>query len=102
MGKACFRMVCALLIFVCALFSAACAQELMLPESLTAIGEEVFMGSTVLESAVLPEGLKRIESKAFADCTGLSGVITLPSTVTSLDETAFSGCDVTVVINTAE
>ena len=48
-----------------------------------------------------PNGLATISAHAFAD-TGLTGLITLPSTVTSVDDTAFSGCDVTIEITPAE
>lgn len=65
--KKLWRKIASLLMFVCALTACACAQELVLPPALTSIGEEAFMRSAAFETAVLPEGLKRIESKAFAE-----------------------------------
>ena len=36
------------------------------------IEEEAFYGDTSLEEVVLPEGIERIESRAFANCSMLA------------------------------
>ena len=43
------------------------------------------------ESVYLPDGLKEIESNAFADCENLL-VIRIPASVESIAEYAFPGC----------
>ena len=48
--------------------AAASAEDVLtLPSSLKVIREEAFNGDTSISKVVLPEGIKRIESKAFAD-----------------------------------
>lgn len=92
MMKRIWRLMSALVLFVCALFTCAFAQELALPAALGVISEEAFAGSIAFESAVLPEGLKRIESRAFADCAGLKTVY-VPASVEYIAPDAFEGCE---------
>ena len=42
-------------------------------------------------TAIIPEGVKVIEDKAFQGCTSLKS-ITIPESVTKIGERAFSGC----------
>ena len=70
--------------------STALAGELKLPEGLTVIEEESFMGDTSLESVVLPEGLETIGPRAFAESSLIE--INIPAGVTSLGVNAFDGC----------
>ena len=42
---------------------------LVFPKKLTTIGEEAYYGTTGVDFVELPEGVKRIESKAFANST---------------------------------
>ena len=60
--------VCLMLTGLLCLF-AACgfAATLTLPANLKTIQEEAFYGDTSLDEVVLPEGLERIESRAFAE-----------------------------------
>lgn len=76
--------------------------EVVIPAGVVFIGESAFRSNPGITALSFGKGLTTIQAYAFADCTGLSGVITLPSTVTALDETAFYGCNVTVEIAPAE
>lgn len=75
---------------------------LVIPASVVYIGDSAFRSNPGITGVTFYKGLSTIDAYAFADCTGLTGTITLPSTVTSLHETAFAGCDVTVEIAPAE
>ena len=69
--------------------------DLALPESLTLIGEEAFMGVSA-ERVEVSGNVVAIEARAFADCRELRE-ITIPKTVLKIDDSAFDGCeDVTV------
>ena len=41
--------------------------------------------------AIIPEGTKEIESRAFEDCTDLTSVV-IPNSVERIGNSAFSGC----------
>lgn len=81
------------LIIICAAlalcFPRSGADAPILPAGVKTVGEEAFRGDRALEEVTLPDGLKAIESRAFAD----SGVkwIRIPDSVTSIAEDAFRG-----------
>ena len=62
---------------------------LLLPQALTQIDAEAFMGGA-FESVILPEGTLYIGERAFADCT-LLRQIQIPASVESIAEDAFEG-----------
>ncbi|MBE6546548.1 MAG: leucine-rich repeat domain-containing protein [Ruminococcaceae bacterium] len=62
-----------------------------IPESVTKIGNQAFLGCKSLKSITLPANLKEIGSEAFAR-SGISGALTLPNTVKTLGMGAFSEC----------
>ena len=66
------------------------------PHWITSIGQQAFY-NTALEQAILPYGLKTINSSAFQSCRSLSTVL-VPSSVTSLNSTAFNFCDALTTI----
>ena len=66
-------------------------QTLALPAALKAIEDEAFLGLQSVDSVVLPEGIERIGSQAFADSTISS--INLPRSLTRIEEDAFENCD---------
>lgn len=70
--------------------------EIVIPESVSSIGNYAFYSCTALKTAVLPSALTRIGDWAFAACA-LTG-ITLPDSVSSIGESAFSSCDFTEVV----
>ena len=66
---------------------------IILPQSITAIGNSAFMGATGLNGTLtLPKGLKIIEGWAFSRCTGLSGSLILPDGLTRIGNSAFNSC----------
>lgn len=68
----------------------ACAGSmLILPSSTVDIGEEAFCGAESLDEVVLPEGVRRINEKAFADSSVKT--INFPASITYIAENAFDG-----------
>ena len=70
--------------------------DLVIPDEIggalvSAIGDEAFMGCSMLESIELPEGMKRIGEAAFAGCEKLK-LIVLPDSLDSVGDVAFAGC----------
>ena len=64
-----------------------------IPSSVTSIGMSAFSNCTGLTSVTFesPSNLTSIGSSAFFDCTGLTN-IEIPNSVTSIGSSAFSGC----------
>ena len=67
----------------------ALADELNLPAMLTDIGDEAFMGDTSLDTVILPDSLKTIGDRAFANSS--INMIVIPESVNSISASAFSG-----------
>ena len=65
--------------------------EIILPDTLTKIGDFSFYGCINLKSIVIPEGITTIGKEAFFGCKKLDK-IEIPESVTSIGEKAFSGC----------
>ena len=65
--------------------------SMVLPESVTSIGKSVFSGCSSLTSMVLPESVTFISHYAFLDCSSLTSIV-LPKSVTRIGSMAFSGC----------
>lgn len=65
--------------------------ELTIPEGITEIGNS-FTGCGSIEEVIIPEGVKKIRSEAFADCIDLKS-ISLPGSLESIDDSAFRNCD---------
>lgn len=73
---------------------------LYLPEDIEAIEAEAF-SNTDCEAVIIPEGCITIGEKAFADCKNLL-YLRLPSSIETVAEDAFDGCDnatVFIVVN---
>ena len=66
-------------------------KNLIIPNSVTSIGDYTFRGCSYLTSITIPNSVKSIGRQAFADCQGLSSV-TIPNSVTSINGGAFEGC----------
>ena len=68
--------------------------DLVIPESVTSIGDYAFQDCDSLTSVTFEEGSQctSIGEDAFQDCDSLIS-ITIPSSVTSIGANAFSGCD---------
>ncbi len=67
--------------------------DLVIPDSVTSIGERAFSDCTSLESVTFGENsrLTSIGERAFSGCTSLAS-ITIPSSVTSIGDSAFYYC----------
>ena len=67
-------------------------QQVVLPDSLTSIGQYAFRDCYNLQDMVLPATLKSIATYAFEDCDNFKNII-IPEGVTSVGTYAFYGCD---------
>jgi len=72
-------------------FTDSSLETLVIPSSVTEIGEGAFRGCTSLRSVVIPEDVTEIGPGAFEGCTSLASV-TIPSSVTGIGDSAFEGC----------
>jgi hypothetical protein len=64
----------------------------VIPASVTSIGESMrSQGCTGLTSITIPNSVTSIGERAFSGCTGLTSV-TIPNSVTSIEYNAFYGC----------
>ena len=65
--------------------------DVVLPNSITNIGESAFMSSNIYNSITLPNQLKTIGKNAFSSCDFKE--ISLPNSLTSIGVRAFENCD---------
>ena len=65
--------------------------SITIPNSVTSIGYSAFSGCSGLTSITIPNSVTSIGEWAFLNCSGLTSV-TIPNSVTSIDFGAFSGC----------
>lgn len=63
----------------------------VIPDSVTLIGENAFEDCTGLTIVVIPESVSSIGRQLFYGCTRLTSV-TIPESVTSIGDSAFGGC----------
>ena len=66
-------------------------KDLVIPNSVTNIGNNAFNGCSGLTSVTIPNSVTTIGMNAFQYCTGLTSV-TIPNSVTSIENSAFGGC----------
>ncbi|MBQ6276830.1 MAG: leucine-rich repeat domain-containing protein [Bacteroidales bacterium] len=67
--------------------------DLIIPETVTEIKDNTFVGASCLTSIEIPNSVVTIGRNAFEDCDGLTSV-TIPNSVTSIGNEAFSSCSV--------
>ena len=65
--------------------------DLVIPNNVTTIGDNVFYGCKSLSSIVIPNSVTSIGDNAFRNCCNLQS-INIPNSVTSIGNYAFSGC----------
>ena len=96
-AKTCFLAILFSMMIVITSYSAG-HTILSLPEDLTIISEEAFMGDVSIEEVSVPKKVLKIEDHAFSDCVGLKKVSIYSRTV-QISPEAFSGCpDVTLYV----
>ncbi len=76
--------------------SAATEGKVVIPESVTSMGNNAFMYCSGITSVSIPNSLMSISQMAFYGCSGLTS-ITLPSSIGQLAEYAFAGCSLKTV-----
>jgi hypothetical protein len=67
------------------------ADDVVIPEGVTSIGEHAFSGHRFLTSVVIPDSVTSIGKYAFRGCWSLTSVV-ISDSVTSIDKQAFYGC----------
>lgn len=67
-------------------------RSVVIPETVTLIGEGAFMDCSSLETVNIPEAVTGIDRGAFVACTSLKE-ITIPENVTYVREEAFTACE---------
>ena len=65
--------------------------KIIIPSSVTSIGDNAFMGCRSLLDIVIPSSVTSIGDDAFAGCHSLSKIV-IPSSVTSIGDRAFNNC----------
>jgi uncharacterized repeat protein (TIGR02543 family) len=65
--------------------------SIIIPSSVTTVGNDVFAYCTSLVSVTIPASVTSIGAAAFCGCSSLLGV-TIPASVTSIVMSAFNGC----------
>ena len=73
-------------------------EEVILPSSVTSIGDYILAGCETLKNINISEGITSIGQYAFSGCSSLTN-ITIPSTVTSIGYSAFWNCTGLKTIN---
>ena len=63
----------------------------VIPESVTAIGDSAFSNCQNLTSIVIPESVETIGASAFGSCSSLTSVV-IPESVTAIGKFSFSNC----------
>lgn len=72
--------------------------KLILPDTITSIGEKAFMNCTELVEVSLPRGVSELSDYIFAGCKNLKLFVS-PDGITSIGNNAFDGCSNLVAVN---
>lgn len=72
-------------------FAGTAITEIAVPQTITALENNVFSGCQQLQKVTLSPTLRTIGSSTFENCTALSEMV-VPEAVTSIGNNAFSGC----------
>ena len=66
--------------------------SVIIPDSVTSIGDWAFIGCSSLKEVVIGNGVTSIGNSAFYNCDSLTEVV-IPDSVTSIEDSAFRSCD---------
>ena len=66
--------------------------DVVIPDTVTVLGEEAFHNMINLKNVVMPSGLKEIKRSAFSSCKSIEN-LEIPNTVNFLDELVFNNTD---------
>lgn len=72
-------------------FAGTAITEIAVPQTITALENNVFSSCKQLQKVTLPPTLRTIGSSTFQNCSALSEIV-VPESVTTIGENAFSGC----------
>lgn len=75
---------------------------IVLPDTITKIGERAFANCTNLESINIPNGVTEIPYAAFQNCAKLTGTLTISENITALGNNAFAGTGYTKLVYNAK
>ena len=75
----------------CAFVWCTSLTSVTIPNSVTSIGDSAFEGCSSLKSVTIGNGLTSIGGAAFEDCSSLTS-INIPNTITSIGNSVFDGC----------
>ena len=74
-----------------AFFECSSLQSIVIPNSVTKIGDNAFNGCSSLQSIVIPNSVTVIGEEAFSNCTSLKSIV-IPDSVTEIGDYAFCWC----------
>ncbi len=62
------------------------------PDNITSVGSSAFLGTSLIGSLIIPNGVFNIKSGAFEDLQSLNGTLTLPNELKEIGQNAFKNC----------
>ena len=75
-----------------AFYGCSCLKSIVIPDSVTHIGNYAFSWCEGLKSIMIPDSVKSIGSWAFRHCLSLTSIV-IPNSVTSIGVGAFCDCE---------
>ena len=66
-------------------------KKIILPQTLTKLGDNCFSGCTELETIVLPKEVTKLPKGTFSGCTNL--LFQIPDTIKEIGDSCFAGCE---------